>query len=260
MAPSLAYRRCEKRLRGEVAVWYSERGDVVGCYAFGSLVEGWTETADLDVSVVWGDGPPPARERLPVPIADGEPSALSIDEPGFVVDRFFLDGQQVDVHHHTVAELDHWVAEISTGRGDTGYPMPVIGLHALMSGIILADDGRIGVFRTAFADVPTAFISATAARERSGRDSYLDELDRCVDRHDGLLFHSLAVEALHRGFIAWFARHNWYWPHEKRLGQRLTVLGSPDLAALEGQVWGAATLRDKRLLIEELLSALSSDS
>ena len=69
--------------------------------------------------------------------------------------------------------------------------------------------------------------------------------------------HSLAVEAIRAGLIAWFAAGDRYWPHEKRLSQRLQLLGHPDLAELERRAWLGETLAVRLAAIRELLARLN---
>jgi hypothetical protein len=131
---------------------------------------------------------------------------------------------------------------VEAGEGRSGYPMPAIGIHGLLAGIVLADEnGYAAAVRSRVASVPAAFRRA-ARMQAETASAYLQELERCVERGDHLLFHSLAVDAIRAGFIASFAAGDRYWPPEKRLSQRLQLLGHPDLAELERRAWLGETL------------------
>lgn len=209
---------------------------LVSAYAQGSLVEGLSEDADLDLVLVWREEVPRGASRPPAGLADASPPTSVYGQVGFVLDRFWLSGQQIDAKHVTVAEVESWAAAVEAGGGTHGYPMPVVSVYGLVNGVILADDSKyLDVMRRRLAVVPGPLRQASLAAARDA--SYLSELEACARRGDTLLFHSLLVEYLRALFIAWFAMNGRYWPHEKRLGDRLRLAGRDDLALLEQSVW-----------------------
>jgi hypothetical protein len=61
---------------------------------------------------------------------------------------------------------------------------------------------------------------------------------------------------MRRAYIGWFARNGQYWPHEKRLAQRLADLGGLDLAENDTAVW-TSDLAGALAAIREQLRRLS---
>jgi hypothetical protein len=246
--------RIRETLKERLVPAYASSGGVSFAYAQGSLVEGLAEVADLDLVLVWEDGPPSKEHRLPEHLADPAPAPTAFDQVGFVLDRFWLEGQQIDVKHVSTAEVEAWAEAVEAGEGRRGYPMPVVSVHGLLEGIVLLDQTGVAAdLRDRLRSVPPAFRDRTARDAAQARGSYPDELAAAAKRADPLLFHSMAAEYLRTLFIAWFAANEAYWPHEKRLGARLRLMRRDDLAALEEDVWLGKDLY-ARLIAVNLLS------
>jgi Domain of unknown function (DUF4037) len=155
----------------------------------------------------------------------------------------------------TRVELEAACAAVTAGEGRRGYPIPVIAVHGLVHGKILFDrEGSVTGLQRTMAPVPATFKQKASTEALASIDSYLHDLDGCVGRSDGLLFHAMASQALREVFIAWFAVNDIYWPHEKRLGERLRLAGRDDVAELESRVWTAGDLSGCLLAIRDLLS------
>jgi hypothetical protein len=237
---------------------YAEQSQLAFAWLQGSLAEGLADTADLDVVLAWSESPPEAGHRLPSELADPTPPPKAFTEPNFNLDRFHMSGQQFDVKHATVEEIEGWWASAVAVGGATGYPMPAIALHGLTNGALLHDPGGVGadsVLR--FSRPPSTFIEAATRRAIRAVPAYADELSHCVERGDGLLLHDQLVQLVRIVFIAWFARQGIWWPHEKRLSERLRRLGRDDLAALEAELWQgepADRVRSVMRLVESLAS------
>ena len=104
--------------------------------------------------------------------------------------------------------------------------------------------------------MPDALVSGTSAVfVPDALDLVLDQLEACVARNDGLLFHSMAADLMRRAYIAWFARQGRYWPHEKRLQTRLVHLDRADLAEGDAAIW-SATLPDAISALRRQLDVL----
>jgi hypothetical protein len=210
--------------------------------------------------LVWEGDPPPTSVRPAAGLADEDPAPAVFDRPDFNIDRFWRDGQQFDVKHMARSELDTWVELVEAGNGREGYPTPAIGLHGLVSGIVLLDErGYLEAVKDRIGRVPPAFVHG-AQMSSETRDNYLTELARCADRGDYLLFHRLAADAIREAFIGWFAAHGRYWPLEKRLTVRLQLAGRADLADLERRVWTESTLHQRLAAVEQLLAALAKSA
>jgi hypothetical protein len=237
---------------------YASAGDLAFAYAQGSLVEGLAESADLDLVLVWDTSPPPKEQRPPEGLADPSPMPTVFEELGFVLDRFWLDGQQIDAKHVTTAEVDAWVGAVEAGGGRHGYPMPVVWVHGLVNAVVLSDDrGVADELRRRLQHVPLALRSQASDAAVKAQSAYPGELTAAAERGDGLLFHSLATEYLRTLFIAWFADNDVYWPHEKRLSTRLRWMERDDLADLEKSVWTAENLVARLAAINRLSEQLS---
>lgn len=254
---SPAFERVESFVRGELIAWYQGLAELGFAYAAGSLVEGFTDDADLDLTFVWTDNVPPADTRLPTPLLDPEPAPQTYEQPNFNLDRIWAHEQQFDIKHVTVADVEAWIGEIESGSGFDGYPMPAIVMHALTNGVVLCDNERsLPQLWDRVASPPAAYRTSAADRWASSRAQYTEELRRCVHRGDGMLMHELTFQMVRTAFIAWFATHGEYWPHEKRLGTRLERMGHSKLAALEARVWTASSLEEALKETEGLLDAL----
>ena len=73
---------------------------------------------------------------MPERLTDPSPEPTTFDQVGFVLDRFWLNGQQIDVKHVTTAEVEAWAGAVAAGKGRRGYPMPVVAVHGLVEGIV----------------------------------------------------------------------------------------------------------------------------
>lgn len=232
---------------------YASVEPLVFAYAQGSLVEGLADVADLDLVLVWEDRLPPSELRLPKRLMDPSPEPTVFDQVGFVLDRFWLDGQQIDAKHVSIAEVEAWVSAVEVGEGRHGYPMPVVSVHGLVEGIVLSDHrGQAAELRSRLRTLPPAFRERAAVAAAEARSSYPDELAAAIARGDGLLFHGMAAEYLRTLFIAWFAANRAYWPHEKRLSTRLRLMRRNDLATLEENVWAGQDLGARLTAIDRL--------
>lgn len=260
MAASYAFERLRDTLVRSVIPAYESIGSLAFVYAHGSLIEGLADDADLDLVLVWDESPPQAPAALSLSIADPEPEAIAFDQPNFRVDRFFVRGQQIDAKHVTVGGVDAWREAVERGGGMSGYPMPAIAIHGLTSGVVLRDPRGVGsTYQASLAVLPEAFRAAAAQRAVSSADSYFEELDRCAARGDGLLFHDQLVAFVRLLFIAWFARRGEWWPHEKRLSERLRRAGQEELAQLEERVW-QGDMSERLARARSLASALIGPS
>src|SRR5438874_599184 len=96
---------------------YQDRGSVALAYACGSRAMGLTEDSDLDVTVVWRDVPPAAEPGLLADLVDASPQPVYFDLPGFRLDRVWLAGEQVDVIHRHVSDVENWWSAVTSGAG-----------------------------------------------------------------------------------------------------------------------------------------------
>ncbi len=134
-----AYLAIRPLLLERVVPAFASLGGMAFAYAQGSLVEGLATEADLDLVLVWDDRPPGPSERAGLALADPLPPPEQHDQPGFILDRFWAGGQQIDAKHVSRDELSDWVEQVQRGEGTTGYPMPVIALAGLLAAEVLAD-------------------------------------------------------------------------------------------------------------------------
>jgi GrpB-like predicted nucleotidyltransferase (UPF0157 family) len=249
-------------LRETVDPHYDALGSVDAVYVQGSLVECLADVADLDVVVVRSGPPPASAARDPSSIADAAPPPTTFDQQGFVLDRFFVDGQQFDVKHVACAELDEWVTAVEDAgpAATSGYPMPAIAVHGLVEGVVLRDTaGVLAAARTRASAALASFAAAARRRVEDAWPSHRDELTASAARGDGLLFHEVAVPIVRLLFIAWFASQGRWWPHEKRLSERLRRAGRHDLADAEAAVWAAATLEGAARAVQRLAGLVNRD-
>ncbi len=239
---------------------YGRLGRIAFVYAQGSLVEGLATQADLDLVVVWDEEPPPVPARAGLGLAEPAPKPEWFHQRGFILDRFWMAGQQIDTKHVPIAEVRDWVGQVEAGGGTSGYPMPVIAVAGLLAGEVLVDErSEARALRARLQTVPAALVTHTSAVfAPEALDLFLEQLEACVARGDGLLFYSMATDLMGKAYIAWFARQGRYWPHEKRLQTRLVHLGRADLAEGDAAIWSAA-LPEAFSALREQLDRLRAD-
>lgn len=102
--------------------------------------------------------PTPKELRAAVGLPDPSPEPTVCDQAGLVVDRFWVDGQQIDAKHVSSAEVDAWVRDGEAGEEGGGHLMPVVSFYGLVEGIVLWDHRGVAAgLRARLRHVPSAF-------------------------------------------------------------------------------------------------------
>jgi hypothetical protein len=220
-------------------------------YCQGSMIEGLSDSSDIDLVFVW-DGKPPDRDvRPPAGITDDAPRPRVWQRQ----ESFHASGQEFGVAHHMLREWETWIDELTQGRGCEGYPTPVIAAHGLQSGLLVHDpEGTWLALRQRLESFPERLRLDAPRRASDAMPDYLNVLEDCARMDDDLLFHGELVKAARLLWIGWFSANRRYWPLEKRLGRRLGQMGRPDLAAAEKQVWMSGPGLSARLMAFRELS------
>lgn len=228
-------------VRQEVIPAYDAIGALAFVYAQGSLVAGYTSTADLDLVLVWQAQPPRASFRPVSQLNDGARPYETYDVPGFVVDRFWASGQEYSLKHETVQDLDGWISTVHAGHGWHGseYPRPLAAVSGFRYGILLHDPAGEGIRRLRQLDpFPSDLVRVSREALLAELPGYRAELRRCAQRGDGLLFHELLTKAEKTVLVAWFSARGIYMPHEKWLARSIQRHApAPRFAELESELW-----------------------
>ncbi|MPZ48187.1 MAG: hypothetical protein GEU75_02550 [Dehalococcoidia bacterium] len=237
---------------------YAELGSLVFAYSQGSMVEGLSDSSDIDTVFVWASTIPQKQLRPPDGIADGHPFPRTFDRQ----ETLWVAGQEFGVSHITQQEWAQWLQLLDDGEGCSGYPMPVIAAHGLLSGVLLHDPAGTGSeLQLRLNQFPESLRLKAVSRARLGLPTYLEVLEKCDELGDGLLFHGELSRASCLAWIGWFSAQRRYWPLEKRLGLRLRLMDRNDLAEMEERVWSSGPKLNSRLeafkeLIEQLLAEM----
>ena len=225
---------------------YQRGGALAFVYGEGSVVNGFTTESDLDLVLVWDlDEPPPPLHRPVHIVNEGAAAVEQYHQPGFWLDRCWVDGQQVDIHHVPRPLLEGWIDDVLAGGGweHHAYPLPLYALAGFAYGVLLHDErgegadayARLSPFPAALTDRSHRLLSEQLA-------GYLDDLSACIRRGDGWLFHELLCAGLKLIFVTWFAAHHRYCPHHKWLRRWIERLGlDPAMADLERQLWDSSS-------------------
>ena len=239
--PSLATNELLDRVRREVLDRYQRLGEPAVVVGTGSRVMGFTDDADLDVTVVW-DVVPAERGVVLEGLADIDRGVRAFDQPGFQLESFYLGGQQVDVMHRKVADLTDWWSQLCAGDGwQPAQPLPVVALSGLRYGLVLS--GELAKVLPDLDTVPAPFVSATARAAKDQITEYMPFLTAAATNGDGWLFHQMLTLPVQTVYIAYFAGHGHLYPFAKRLAQWIDVLGlDRGFANTDQRLWSAADL------------------
>jgi hypothetical protein len=233
---------------------YRGLGGLSFAYGHGSVVAGYTTTSALDLVIVWDrDEAPRLRGRPVRELNDAQRRPTSFDyQPGFVLDRFWVDGQRVEVAHRTRKTFEGWVADVRQGWGweEAAFPMPLYAVAGFAYGTLLADSGNVaGAIRDKLTAFPEELVSRSLTMLAAELTSYDHDLGDCASRGDGLLFHELLSKVLRHTLVAWFASEGRYCPNPKWLHRWVARFAmSPAIAGLERSLWGPITLARRREL------------
>jgi hypothetical protein len=243
--PSPDTQRLLGRLGSELLPDLQTLGGLELGVATGSRALGFTDHSDLDVLLVWTRVPSAECKALVRGLADPDPEPVSFAQPGFCLDRFWLAGQQIDITHRKVAEVEGWLADLAQPQGwsRSVWPSPVVGLSALRYGLPLLGDWQ---GRDAAQAGLEALRSATATALEDKSAAYESELRKSSDRREGLLVHELLVDLVHTTLVAWFAHHGHLYPFAKWLAEWAEHLGL-DVAIVEAEraIWTAETTEER---------------
>ncbi|WP_020578370.1 DUF4037 domain-containing protein [Actinopolymorpha alba] len=219
-------------------------------YGQGPVVAGFTHDSDLDLIMVWdGSAPPRNRSTAMKDLHNGPGKPIQYDYPGFALDRFWVNGQQIEVSHKTHDTFCGWIRDIRSGWGweDTDPSMALYSVAGFAYGRVFTDDGRAAEARTDLTTFPPLLIERSRAVLAAELPSYDRDLAGCARRGDGLLFHEILSKVLRHALVAWFSAEHRYCPHPKWLQHWVARFGmDPGIAGLERSLWVPVTLGRRR--------------
>ena len=254
------------RIARQVLPAYRELGGLAFAYGQGSVFSGFTDDSDVDIVLVWDRDAPPAPAARPAEALNSGPGVpVTFHQPGFVLDRFYVAGAQVDVSHKTRGVFDGWVRDVRAGRGweSAAYPMPLYAVSGFAYGALIADSGGRGSdARSQLSRFPATLVERSRDVLTDELTSYDRDLASCARRGDGWLFHELLSGVMRHALVAWFAAERRYCPHPKWLHHWVARFGmDPAIAALERGLWAPpvslARRRELFLAMAERILALA---
>ncbi|HEY6739947.1 MAG TPA: DUF4037 domain-containing protein [Actinopolymorphaceae bacterium] len=250
----------------KVTAAYQAVGNLAFSYGQGSVTAGFAEQGTLDLVMVWDRNEPPRGNQRPVAVLH-EGSALQaaqFDHLDFVRDRFLMGGRSIEVAHYTLAAFDRWIQEVRAGHGweEMDKPLPLYAVAGFAYGRIGLDDrGLAEAAKEKLTDFPTALIERSRSMLLLEMPSYDEDLDDCVRRGDGFLFHELLSRVHRHALVAWFAAEHRYCPHPKWINKWIARLGlSASISGIERAMWGPVNLARRHelfLTMVERVIALS---
>lgn len=218
-------------------------GELAFCYGQGSVFSGLVADSDLDIVLVWDGAVPREVERV----------RSGLDAAG-------LGGWPVDVVHFPRAVFEGWLRDVAAGEGwrEAVWPLPLFAVAGFAYGVVVDDPrGYAGRALAATRVFPPALAERSREALRAEWPSYDRELGGCVRRGDGWLFHELLCRVVRDAYVAWFAAHERYCPHPKRIGQWAQRFGmGPGIAELDGRMWRTAALGERHALVAEMIGAV----
>ena len=249
-----------------IASAYRRIDGLAFAYGQGPVVAGFTHDSDLDIIVVWdGTAPPKNRSVAIKALHNGPGKPIQYDYPSFALDRFWVNGTQVEISHKTFDTFQGWVRDIRSGWGweDTDTSMALYSVAGFAYGRVFADDGRAVAARTDLTSFPRLLIERSQTVLAAELSSYGRDLDGCARRGDGLLFHEILAKVLRHALVAWFSAEHRYCPHPKWLQHWIARFGmDPGIAGLERSLWVPVNLARRReifLTMAERILALGRD-
>jgi hypothetical protein len=245
---------------------YRALGGLGFAYGQGSAFAGFTAGASLaardteiDIVLVWDRDAPPEPSVRPVDaLSTGPGLPATLHQPGFVVDRFRLDGARVGVTHRTRKVFEGWLRDVRSGRGweSAAYPLPLYAVSGFAYGALLDDETSAGSdIRTELSLFPPALVERSRSVLLDELPGYDRDLMTCARRGDGWLFHELFGKVMRHALVAWFAAERRYCPHPEWLHQWVARFGmDPGIAGLERGLWAPPVSLGRR---RELFAAMT---
>ncbi|REF37131.1 DUF4037 domain-containing protein [Thermasporomyces composti] len=228
---------------------YRQLPGMAFAYGQGPVVAGFTNDSDLDIVIVWDGRTPKNRTEALKELHNGPGKPIQYDYPTYSLDRFWLNGEQVEVCHKTHEVFGRWIRDVRAGWGweDSDASMPLYAVAGFAYGRVFADDGRAAAARNELTQFPPLLKERSHAILAGELPSYDRDLAACARRGDGLLFHEMLSRVLRHALVAWFAAENRYCPHPKWLQHWIARFGmDPRIAGLERSLWGPISLERRR--------------
>jgi hypothetical protein len=219
-------------------------------YGQGPVIAGFTNDSDLDLIMVWDGDPPKARSQAMADLHNGPGKPLQHDYPGFSLDRFWVNGEQIEVSHKSHETFAGWIRDIGSGWGweDSDSTMPLYAVAGFAYGRVFTDeDGLAAAARSDLTTFPPLLIERSRTVLEAELPSYERDLTGSARRGDGLLFHELLSRVLRHALVTWFSAEHRYCPHPKWLQHWIARFGMDSrIASLERSLWLPVTLERRR--------------
>jgi Domain of unknown function (DUF4037) len=219
-------------LREDVYPAYQTLGALAFAYLQGSLVSGYTDTADLDVVMVWNQKSVPEGRAEIVASLDqsGHVPPFVVDYQDIHLERFTRAGQKYNIGHRTLADFRATIDLVRTGEGRVPAPIliPLVTVAGFIGGELLADPAAIGItMRELLHPFPEALRQSTSQDALRRQESLFCALQKSAAREDWLVFHTTLIEATRLVLPALFAVHRVYYPGDTWVGRAMERVGLP---------------------------------
>lgn len=213
-------------LAADVVPEAEDHGKLAFAYAHGALLSGFGAEDELGMVCVWD------HEEIPV----GAPERAS---------------------HVTQNQFDQMLGSLRTGPGWTDAArIPLSDIAAFAYGVLLADDDGAGTSaRGMVGEFPETLAERSAKALLAERDTVAAEL-AALDDHWARA--DLLSQAVYRGYVAWFAAAEHYFPGPKRRREYAEHFGMGDeVPQRERQLWESdssdALRRNYELFVDRIL-------
>ena len=247
----------------QIVPQYSRLGTVLGIYAQGSLVNGYTDSADFDVKVIWEQTIPENRERLAKQLNNNALQCLVVDYETVHLDRFHIDNQEYNLSHSVLEDFEKNVDLVIDGQVflTNEIMQPIISVSGFFYGLTTIDKrGILSKNKEKLKQFPEKLKSETRRVFENRKESYLKDLEKYIERDGLYMFYKTLTEALEVFFIAWFVSYAIYFPGNKWLKQSIKKFKlNIRVESLLNKILGSdSDLKTKRQIFIELTKVLGT--
>jgi hypothetical protein len=219
-------------LRERLLPAYEPLGQLTLVYLLGSLADGYTADADLDLMMAWdGAEVPAASQREPLVAGLDERPGVSpfvADYRDIYLERYVIDGQEYNVAHQTLTSFEAMLQSILNGKRDSTERVlsPLVATAGFAYGELVWDRESHGQqWKSRLNTFPPMVKQECRRAVLAHRQAYLTDLRTLKGRADWFKFHCTLVEAVRTTLRALFALHEVYYPGDKWLQQSIIRFG-----------------------------------
>jgi len=213
-------------LQTKILPHYKAIGSILGIYICGSLTNGYTEIADIDVKVIWDGVIPDNKDNISSKLNDDQTfTPMAIEYKDVNLERFQVENQEYNVGHVTTKGFRENVELIMNGEGIESYKIinPLVSVSAFYYGQILEDSENILLDTKSRLDkFPQKLTANILHLFKNRKDNHLKDLEIFLEREDAFAFDKTMQKALKLTMQTIFTLNDIYYPGDKWLIESIT--------------------------------------